>query len=127
MQRHKEWLSFAEDDLKAAKLMLFNEEIILGPALYHTQQCAEKAIKAFLIYKDKPLRRIHDLVELVHLCIELDGDFEEILMDAADLNPYATRARYPDSYYIMPDVTTAHVNFNQAKKIFEFVKTKTQL
>jgi HEPN domain-containing protein len=66
MPKHEEWLQFAEDDLKAAsRRMLSPKEIVLGPALYHTQQCAEKALKAYLVYKQQPLRRIHDLVELL--------------------------------------------------------------
>ena len=126
MQKHRQWLLFAEDDLKAAKRMLYDKEIILGPALYHTQQCAEKALKAYLVFKDQPLRRIHDLVELVHLCADFDQDFTLLLPDAADLNPYVSRARYPDSYYSMPDVSIAEANIQQAAKILGFVKNKIE-
>ena len=100
------------------------EEIILGPALYHVQQCVEKSLKAFLVYKNQAPKRIHDLVELTHLCIEFDESFEQLLEDAADLTPYATRTRYPDQYYSMPDVTTAFINLKQAKNILEFVENK---
>ena len=66
MPKHKEWLAFAIDDFKAAKCMLYADEIILGPALYHMQQCAEKSLKAFLVSKNQAPKRIHDLVELTH-------------------------------------------------------------
>ncbi len=49
MQKHEEWLVFAEQDLKSAKIILKSNESIIGPALFHTQQCAEKALKAYLI------------------------------------------------------------------------------
>jgi HEPN domain-containing protein len=124
MPKHKEWLAFATDDFKAAQCMLHAEEIILGPALYHVQQCVEKSLKAFLIYKNQAPKRIHDLVELTHLCIEFDDSFEQLLEDAADLTPYATRTRYPDQYYSMPDVTTAFINLKQAKNILEFIENK---
>lgn len=124
MAKHREWLAFAKDDLRAAECMLGAEEIILGPALYHMQQCAEKALKAFLVFKGEMPKRIHDLVELTHLCIEYDEDFNTILEAAADLTPYATKTRYPDQYYFMPDVTTAYVSLNQTHKIFNFVENK---
>lgn len=45
MQKHNEWLHFAHMDLKSAKLLAEND--LLSPALFHTQQCAEKALKAY--------------------------------------------------------------------------------
>lgn len=44
MQEHEEWLYFAEQDLKAALFLFGAPEILLGPLLFHTQQCAEKAL-----------------------------------------------------------------------------------
>lgn len=40
MHEHSEWLLFAENDLKAAKILINADEIVLGPILFHIQQCA---------------------------------------------------------------------------------------
>jgi HEPN domain-containing protein len=44
-----DWLSWAEDDIKYAKKALRDQDCIC-PALFSTQQCAEKALKAFYCY-----------------------------------------------------------------------------
>jgi HEPN domain-containing protein len=49
----KEWLRYAKSDLNTAKHM-FND---VNPketeiSCYHTQQCAEKSLKAYLIAKE---------------------------------------------------------------------------
>ena len=50
MQEHKQWLIYAENELKAAQLLLASTDgSVILPALYMTQQCAEKALKAFVI------------------------------------------------------------------------------
>ncbi len=67
MQKHKEWLEFAEQDLRIAKIIASSSEVIVGPILFHTQQCAEKAFKAFLVYKHQALKKTHDLVALMNL------------------------------------------------------------
>lgn len=124
MQRHEAWLSLAEDDLKVVKLILNSDEIVLGPVFFHIQQCAEKALKAYLIFKDQNVRRTHDLVVLVETCAEIDEDFIPFLKDAVDLTPYASESRYPDSRFVMPDVSTAKIDMEKAVKILEFVRQK---
>ena len=52
-------------------------------SVYHCQQAAEKAVKAFLVYHDKPYEKTHDFEVLVDLAGELDGEFAQ-LADAAD-------------------------------------------
>lgn len=123
MQKHEEWLVFAENDLKVAKIIINADEIILGPVLYHVQQCAEKSLKAYLIFKKCALKRTHDLVALVNICSKIDSDFSVLLIDAVDLNPYATAGRYPDDFF-MPDVTTAKININKAQNFLDFVRNK---
>ena len=63
--------------------------------MYHCQQAAEKALKAYLTDQNAIVRKTHDLEVLIGLCAEYDPSFEN-LADAADiLNPYATEFRYP--------------------------------
>lgn len=81
MHGHNEWLSLALDDLDTAKMVSDGARIIVSTGMFHTQQCAEKSLKAYLVYQEEPLRRIHDLVALLVLCKKFDEDFETIRQD----------------------------------------------
>jgi HEPN domain-containing protein len=68
MESHKQWLSKAESDLRASE-NLVTDELVWDVAIYHTQQCAEKALKSFLAWSKYPLEKTHNLVKLLELCI----------------------------------------------------------
>jgi len=57
-QDYREWFLYAEEDLKSAKILA--SEKIFRASAYHAQQCAEKALKSYLVQ----IRKTHDLVEL---------------------------------------------------------------
>lgn len=45
------WLKKSKNDLKAAKKLVQNPDPLYDMAVYHCQQTAEKALKAYLVYK----------------------------------------------------------------------------
>ena len=91
------WILKAEGDLKPAEIALRqNDPLITDVAIFHTQQCAEKAFKGFLAFKQAEIRKIHHLVPLVEQCTTFDPDFETLILDASDLTPLGTEFRYPD-------------------------------
>jgi len=47
-------------DLGSAKRLISGDEPFLDTAVYHCQQAAEKALKAYLTLKDAPFQKIHD-------------------------------------------------------------------
>jgi HEPN domain-containing protein len=51
MAIYEEWLLKAKRDLDTAKALL--EKSYFDTAIYHTQQCAEKALKVRLIGRNK--------------------------------------------------------------------------
>jgi len=75
----KEWLQYAKSDLNTSKHM-FNDvhpketEI----SCYHSHQCAEKSLKAYLIAKETNPPYIHDLIEIVRLCTTFEASFSSI-------------------------------------------------
>lgn len=71
-EKVRPWLRIARNDLEAAKFLARLPET-RGPAVYHCQQAAEKAIKAFLVASDQPFEKIHDI--------------ERLLIQAALFNP----------------------------------------
>lgn len=122
VHQHVKWLMIAEVDLKAAKKLSESEELV-GPALYHIQQCVEKTLKAYLVYKNKPVIKTHDLVELIKACSTMDNDFAQLRLAAAELSPYATLSRYPNSRFCA-DLSTAHTCMRHALEILTLVKNK---
>lgn len=124
MREHELWLAYAENDLKVAKIS-FNEDAILSSAFFLTQQCAEKALKAFLIYNQRTPRKVHDLVELVKDCMKIDRSFESIRKDAESLNPFSITFRYPDTALPFPDKTTLEICIKEAERVLLFVRGVT--
>ena len=89
------WLVKARHDLAAARKLASDPDPYLDIAIYHCQQAAEKAIKGFLAFHDRPLQRTHDVGALVTMALQHDAGFSEWVEAAALLTPYATEFRYP--------------------------------
>jgi len=49
----KRWIEFAGEDLKIAELAL--KEKLYNQACFHSQQCVEKILKGFIIFKGENL------------------------------------------------------------------------
>ena len=93
-----QWLKKANDDYTSAKILM---EKVLPPQIeivcYHCQQCAEKALKAFCVYKKAEVQRTHNLIVLCQQCIALDSGFSVLISDCARLTPYSVQTRYPNN------------------------------
>ena len=90
----KELIESAEEDLKLAEVAL-NMRLFKSSA-FHCQQCVEKMLKAFLLYKKGNYPFTHIISELLKECLKLDGDFEHLLrMKVQKVEIYYTKARYP--------------------------------
>ena len=90
MREHEHWHLIALEDLDSAKHLFVRSFMT---TLFHTQQCAEKALKSFEILR--PL--------------------------AAELNPYETAGRYPDSSFKKPNQEIIQNLIEQSEYIFNFV------
>ena len=89
------WLQKADNDLRGARVDLDARPPLVEDALFHSQQAAEKAMKAFLAARDTPFRKTHDLDELASACERIDGTLREALNPARDLTVFAWEFRYP--------------------------------
>jgi HEPN domain-containing protein len=118
MYAHESWLSIAQEDLASAKHL---STIPFMTALFHTQQCAEKALKAYIVFKKNSFTKTHDLVRLVDICMEMDEDFETLRLFAAVLTPYEIAGRYPSSDFVRLNVEEIEKIIKQSEFIFNFV------
>lgn len=123
MKPHEAWVVKAEHDLASARRLIEGDNPILDTAIYHTQQCAEKALKAYLSFKKHPVEKTHDVEFLVELCADIDESFNSLLNDAKVLTPYNTAFRYPD-FDMEPEREDVEDAIKKAGAILEFVRGK---
>jgi HEPN domain-containing protein len=90
-----EWLRFADSDLAAARAILGADPTLIRQPLQLAQQCAEKALKGFLIAKGRQYPLTHNINTLRTLCIAIDGTLDTATIACVDLTPYASGMRYP--------------------------------
>lgn len=120
----KLWLMKAGNDLKTGKDELATAEPTTDTICFHMQQCVEKCLKAFLIYKGKEISRTHNLSVLLQECAELDADFERLKTENVDeLTAYAVDMRYPSDFY-MPTPAEAQAAVKMAEEVRSFVSAK---
>ncbi len=89
------WVAYAEEDFITALSALRAKKPRLVTACFHSQQCAEKYLKALLLSRSISFPKTHDLINLNNLCLQngiFTGFGDELL---ADLSGYAVTARYP--------------------------------
>lgn len=124
MQEHEVWLAWAIKDLNCARALLALEEVEIPGALYHCQQCIEKALKSYLLFQKQKILRTHDLGKLLEQCLIFNQEFQALKTITFDLDPFVTAGRYPDSAFLMPDITTAQILLKEAESALNFVKSK---
>ncbi len=90
-----EWLGAADRDIRLAELALEDNPPLAGEALYHAQQAAEKALKAFLIANKVAYPLTHDIRKPLRMCEEIDRQMAAALFPTAGLTQFAARFRYP--------------------------------
>ena len=60
----RSWLTKAASDLRSARVLGSADDAPLDTAIYHCQQTAEKAVKAFLVSKEISPEKTHDIRKL---------------------------------------------------------------
>ncbi len=117
----KSWLNKAKRDLDTAHKLSIDPDPYLDTAVYHCQQTAEKAIKAYLVFHDRKFEKTHDIEVLLQLAIPFNNDFSKWL-DAGDiLTPYVAIYRYPGDI-IEPTLEEFNEAYQSAERIYHFVK-----
>jgi len=96
-EESRRWLVQAQDEFADADELRRRNRFYL--ALFHFQQAAEKALKAYLYLTMRSREEVfttHSLEDLLQKVRALDRDFREVKA-AKKLDEYAIRSRYPDS------------------------------
>ncbi len=117
------WLEKARGDLAAARVLIDHRPAILDAACFHCQQSGEKALKAFLVFKNSEFEKSHNLVYLLDLCMVHDPEFDNLWPEAKLLTPYAVELRYPGDA-LSPPLAEAQLALDAATAIWNFVLSK---
>lgn len=92
----REWLAFAEDDLRVARLAL--GEGIFAQVCFHAQQCAEQCLKALLARQGQLIPRTHRIADLWALLPESTREpLASLEAPLQELEVYYAATRYPDA------------------------------
>lgn len=126
MKRHREqvvwdfiqgWFKKAESDLIAAEVTLNIKQDDFFIAAFHAQQAAEKFLKAFLVWRQVPYLKTHEIKKLLSLFPVEDEKLAKELAEADWLSPFGVEFRYPLEEIV--DLETAKKAVEQAKKVRE--------
>ena len=124
MLPHEEWMLKAQHDLKSAQLLNGATPPLRDTAIYHAQQCAEKALKGYLSFAGKPIEKVHNVRILAEKCTAIDSHFGSIFDAAVFLTPFDTLYRYPDDI-IEPDSEDVNSAIQYAEQILHVVQKLT--
>jgi len=116
----RNWLIKSQHDLGSARRLMEGDEPYLDTAVYHLQQAAEKALKAFLTVHDILFEKTHDLIELLQLSAARESAFEQWREVAAELTPYAVQFRYPGDV-LEPSKSEAETALEHTQDFVDFI------
>ncbi|MGE5682602.1 MAG: HEPN domain-containing protein [Bacillota bacterium] len=115
VQSAKNWLKRAKSNLVRAQ-MTKPEDVFWEDLCYDAQQCAEKSLKALLIFHQVKFRYVHDIGELLKT-LKVNGiSYPDDFNEAVILTDYAVETRYP----IVSEPVTEE-EYKEAVRIAELV------
>ena len=108
------WIERVEEDYQLAVSSLRRKKPLTYGATFHSQQCAEKYLKALLTTKGQEFPRTHDLAALSDLCqkVGIILSVNENMIEK--LSAFAVEVRYPGT---QPSVEEAKLALHTAKII----------
>ena len=121
-----EWMQKALHDLEGVRL-LYESNHYTDTVGYVLHQSLEKILKAMSAYRNKPIRKTHNLVELYELLedrIDLDED-EIFLLSIA--TTYQTKQRYPIAQKKLPPREEIKEVLDFTSRLFEAVLKKLEI
>jgi len=113
------WAAYAEEDYATAQSALRARKPRLITACFHSQQCAEKYLKALLLTRIGDFPKTHDLIHLNELC-RANGiltEFSEAML--GELSLHAVASRYPGEE---PTLEEARRSLEIAKIVRRFAR-----
>ena len=119
MEKVNALLDKAIVDYKSSKVLLENDDkdILCYAICFHCQQCVEKSLKAFLMYHEINFPKIHDLLPLVKLCLNVDQRFKDF--DLSEFSGFGVEIRYDEP---SPTIEESETAFEIAGEVLDYIR-----
>lgn len=115
----KQWFIYAARDLKMAKHSLEFSSEYKNISGFHSQQCAEKSIKAFLSFHKIRFKKVHDFEKLSDYVGQVDKSLASLVLEHKDMIDLAIAYRYPDAELKPLTVARAKKEIKNAEKFYK--------
>ncbi len=119
-KRYYDWMYYAYCDRFAAE-MLSSDKRLYSMAAFHCQQCIEKALKAYLLYKHRKLMDGHNLTWLCKQAALTDSGFAGLIPGSTALGRYYIETRYPADILLEIDRQTLDGLMSDMREMLEFI------
>lgn len=119
---YRAWFTKAQEDETALQTLML-AGTAFGPACFHAQQMAEKYLKGLLVFHKKSFPKVHDLLSIETLLLNIDPDVSNLHTDLVILNEYSIRGRYPGDE-IEITLSEAQQAATAANRVKSFVTSK---
>lgn len=119
-KRYFDWLYYAALDLLAAKLLVTNQ-YCYNIVSFHCQQCIEKGLKGYLLWRKHKLYDGHNLPWLCKQAMQEDEHFRDWITHASQINHYYIEARYPADFLLQLDFETASAIITGTDEMLQFI------
>lgn len=117
-----EWIEKAEGDfITAQRKLKARRSPNFDASCFHSQQMAEKYLKAYLQEKSMPVPRTHNLIDLLTLSASKEDSLFMLRSDMVLLDRYAVRFRYPGE---IANKHEAKAAWQSAKAVSQFIRNR---
>ncbi len=124
-KRYYDWIYQAWLDRLAAN-SLASDKVLFHAAAFHCQQCIEKALKGYLLFKSRRLLDGHNLTWLCKQAALMDGGFVQWIDESAVLNRYYIETRYPADIPLEIDEDTMKSLLKMSSDMMDFICALTK-
>lgn len=119
-KRYFDWLYHAKQDHLAASILIEDERCFNATA-FHCQQCIEKALKGYLLFKNRKLFDGHNLTWLCKQAVMMDRTFMQWLEKSTALNRFYIETRYPADIPIDIDTKSMNDIMTSTTEMLDFI------
>lgn len=120
----REWLAKADEDFKFAAASLNEGSEFFAQICFHFHQAVEKYLKTFIISKELPFAKVHDLLYLLESCASVDASLRGLKDDCILLNTAYIETRYPVHWPTNYNRETADAALDSARNISRVIHAK---
>jgi len=121
LKYHEEWLLKAKHDLMTANVIFLANSELWDTAIYHTQQSAEKSLKAISAFHGEAIDKTHNVRRLLENCIDRYPELMALTEQVFHVAPFDTMFRYP-GMILSPDEWTIKTAIESADTIYTTIQ-----